>query len=100
MASLPIVDEREVPREPVRLPATVRKLDSHAVAATVRNLSIRGCGIFDCGLAKGDEIWIHIHGFQPVRATVIWARGSRAGCLFYATPEKDDYGPTTGAVFT
>ena len=93
VASLPFPDERELPRQPVRLDATVRELRSVARRCRIVDLTERGCRIAGAGLSRGDEIWVHIDGYDAARATTIWAKGDEAGCLFYAAPYRVDGRP-------
>ncbi len=90
-AGLPFPDERHSARQHVNLPATARELGGPPLSATVTNLSATGCELSGCSLEARAEIWVQIRGYQPARATVVWSRRNRAGCLFY-TPLTADNG--------
>ena len=83
---LPFPDEREVPRPTVDLGATVRELRSVASRCRITDLTRFGCRLADCEVDRGDEVWIHIDGYEAARATIIWTKTREAGCRFYAAP--------------
>ena len=83
-ANLPFPDERHSVRQIVNLPATARELGGPPLSATVTNLSATGCELSGCSLEARAEIWVQIRGYQAARATVMWSRRNRAGCLFYS----------------
>jgi hypothetical protein len=82
--SLPFPDERKSARKIANFAATVRELGSTPMQAKIIEVSETGCRLADCRLEQGAEIWLQLPGREPMRATVIWTKGSRAGCRFYA----------------
>jgi hypothetical protein len=83
-AALPFPDERKAARRMASVAATVRELGSTPMQAQLLDISEAGCRLADCPLERGAEIWLQLPGQEPVRATVIWAKGRQAGCSFYA----------------
>lgn len=77
-------DERRVAeRVPVDMRAGFRKQGYDAAKADVSDLSETGCKVDSAmALAKGVEVWVKFPGFQPMLATIAWARGFEAGCEF------------------
>lgn len=89
-ANLPFPDERHSVRQIVNVPATARELGGPPMPATVTNLSSTGCELSGCSLEARAEIWVQIRGYLPARATVMWSRRNRAGCLFYTPLVADN----------
>ena len=85
---LPFPDERRTGRKPAALAATVQLLGGQPVPARLEDAPEHGCQVSGCELALRDEIWLQVGDHEPVRATVVWAKGRRAGCQFYA-PARD-----------
>ena len=88
-SGLPFPDERHSARQIVNLPAVARELGGPPMSATVTNLSSTGCELSGCSLESRAERWIQIRGYQAARATVMWSRRNRVGCLFYAPLTAD-----------
>lgn len=105
--SLPFADERKSARKIANFAANVRELGSTPMQAKILDVSEGGCRLADCRLEQGAEIWLQLPGREPMRATVIWSKGSRAGCRFYAPargiasdrPRPTATGPATRGVF-
>jgi hypothetical protein len=81
---LPFPDERRLGRRPTGVAGTVRLLGGLPEAARIEDVSELGCRISGCELSVRDEIWLQVGDHEPVRATVIWTKGRRSGCQFYA----------------
>ena len=82
-AELPFPDERKAGRQIANFAATVRELGSAPMQAKILDVGPGGGRLADCRLDCGAEIWLQLPGREPLRATVVWSRGSRAGCEFY-----------------
>ena len=76
-------NERSTPRERIDCAATFRELGSTVVPVQMVDLTSAGCRVRGCQTRRAEEVWLRIGGFQPMRAYVIWAKGSEAGCKFY-----------------
>ena len=86
-ANLPFPDERHTGRRRAHVDVAVRPLRGLPLTARLEDVNEVGCGLSGCQLGLGDEIWVQVDGHEPVRATVVWTKGHRAGCRFY-TPER------------
>ena len=81
--SLPFPDERKTARRIAGFAATVRELGATPMQAKILDVSETGCRLGNCALERGAEIWLQLPGREPMRATVVWSKDSRAGCRFY-----------------
>lgn len=76
-------DERAEERERVDYAGTVRELGSIARAVRLIDITRRGCRLKGDVAGAGEEVWIRISALPPLRARVIWSRGTECGCRFY-----------------
>lgn len=77
-------NERSDRREATRLTCTVQALRGPPSPARMTDVSRFGCALAGCTLRRGDEIWLRTTTLPPFRATILWVRGDKAGCRFYA----------------
>lgn len=76
-------DPRRSARVPIDAQVTIRRHGHNAYNARVFNLSECGCKVEIVDRPEfGDDVLLRLPGLEPIRAIVLWVKGSAAGLEF------------------
>lgn len=80
------------PRHRVLIGVKLRRPGETWFTSRISNLSETGFHLHSfVNLKPGMTVWVMFSGFEGRRATVMWTKGSEAGCMFEAPLHKAIY---------